>query len=118
MWKIKLVDFVTHKKNIGKMKFYYIEKLRNYIRNFKENLVNKTPLEKWLHFRNFASIVVELSGCNLFDRNYRPTLMTAIPLLLYIDYFIFAIYTAYHYSWDAFRILQPIILTGLFIPVK
>lgn len=85
---------------------------------FKEEIRHRSPLGKWNFVRNGARGFLIWIGLHVVDEKFKVNLLSILPGLLILDYFVLLLYTFYVYKDDLMRALQPLCLVGMGAPVR
>lgn len=97
---------------------YYQTKYKDYT-NYKEEL-RTIPKSKALLIQRCASFFGIALGVNIWDKNYKPNLLTYFLGMIMLDYFVTTSYSWYYY-WrqkNYVETLTVICIHGIVVPVS
>lgn len=94
-----------------------VETPLNYFNNFKQKILKKSPLEKYLMVRRLNMFLLRLIGVDIMDEGYKFRFETWIPMYLVLNYFSLMFYTLYYYRNEPFRAIQSTPTSGQVLPV-
>lgn len=93
-----------------------MEYLFNRFKSIKLNYLAKSPLEKWHFVRQINYYLFKIIGVDFMEKKYKVNILTLIPILLVLNYYVLLIYTWYYYRHNMYRALISSPALGTFIP--
>lgn len=85
-------------------------------KTIKQSYLTKTPLEKWHFVRQINYYIFRITGLHFMEKSFKVNILTSIPVLVVLSYYVLLIYTWCYYRHNLYRALISSPALGTFIP--